>query len=224
MKPASTAVAAKPGVEGAQEHLQVWGKWKIVVKNPDGTVASTTEFENSLFDNGLTATELLDGAIVPSQWNIGLFTGVIGGSTAGPGVISSQVNGLCWIVASPNQTLANGTTLCSVYLANTGNCVSNNLTTSIVGNTFQLTGGFTATSTGSIGGVATAIVYCSTDPSTTLSPTTVTTTSPATCATGNFSNYRRFTQALAGSTNPPFTAIAVTSGQIIQVTVAISFS
>jgi hypothetical protein len=223
-KPSVVASAANPDSDANQEHLQVWGKWKIVVKNPDGTVASTTEFENSLFDGGLTAAELLDGAIVPNQWNIGLLSGISGGSTVGPCSIVSAANFFCWIVANPNAAFAGGNTLCTIYGQNGGACAGSNITTSIVGSTFQLTGGFTATSTGTIGGVSTAIVYCSTDPSSTLSPTTVTTTSPATCATGNLSNFRRFTQAFAGSTAPPFTAISMTSGQIIQVTVAISFS
>jgi hypothetical protein len=222
-KPAPAVSPAKPTADGNQEHLRVWGKWKIVVKNPDGTVASTTEFENSLFDKGLTAEELLEGSIVPNQWNIGLLSGVYNANGSSSGPCSTNTGFFCWIVANPNAAFAAGSTLCTIYGQTGGKCVSNNLTTSIVGSTFQLTGGFTAASTGLIGGVATAIVYCSTDPTTTLSPTTVTTTSPATCVTGTIANFRTFTQASTTST-PAFTPVAVTSGQIIQVTVALSFS
>jgi len=42
------AKPAKPGSEGIKVH----GHWKIVVKNPDGTVASASEFENSLVTPG----------------------------------------------------------------------------------------------------------------------------------------------------------------------------
>ena len=220
-KPTSAAVDVKSGTDSAQEHLKVWGKWKIVVKNPDGTIASTTEIENSLFDSGLTAEELLAGYIVPNSWNIGLLNGP-GGN--GPGPCASGTVGFCYIVPSTTSTV--GSNVCTTYPKNSsgqGICVASGLTTSIVASAFQMTGGFTATNTGTITGVGTNIVYCSTDPNTTLTPATVTTTSPAQCGPGTYSNVRRFTFAYS-STTPAFTPISVTSGQIIQVTVAISFS
>jgi len=53
---------AKPGSEGIKIH----GHWKIVVKNPDGTVASATEFENSLVTPGngdVVLAQLLAGQV-----------------------------------------------------------------------------------------------------------------------------------------------------------------
>jgi hypothetical protein len=220
-KPASAAVDVKSGTDSAQEHLKVWGKWKIVVKNPDGTVASTTEFENSLFDKGLTAEQLLAGYIVPNSWSVGLFNGPSGD---GPGPCGSGFVGLCYIV--PSTTSTAGTQICSIFGRDSsvyGTCVGGGLTTSIVGSAFQLTGGFTATYTGTIGGVTTVALYCSTDPNSNNTPAIATTTSPSGCAAGGYTYYRKFTQALPSST-PAFTPISVTSGQIIQVTVALSFS
>ncbi len=220
----SAAVAVKPGTDSAQEHLKVWGKWKIVVKNPDGTVASTTEFENSLVADGkLTAEELLAGYIVPNFWSVGLINGPSYGT--GPGPCGSGTVGACYIVPSTTSTV--GANVCKEYQQSTavlGTCVASGLTSSIVGSAFQLSGGFTATNTGTIGGVVTTMVYCSTDPNGNETPATVTTTTPAACAAGaTYSDVRKFTQAYSGST-PAFTPINVTSGQIIQVTVALSFS
>ena len=223
-KPASAAVDVKSGTDSAQEHLKVWGKWKIVVKNPDGTIASTNEFENSLVaDGALTAEDLLAGYIVPNFWSVGLFNGP--GFGSGPGPCSSGNVGACFIV--PSTTTTAGANVCKIYTESSGifgTCVASGLTTAIVGSAFQLSGGFTATNTGTIGGVVTTMVYCSTDPNGTVTPATITTATPAACATGaSYSNVRKFTQALPTST-PAFTPISVTSGQIIQVTVALSFS
>jgi hypothetical protein len=220
-KPAPAAAPAKSTDDGTHEHLQVWGKWKIVVKNPDGTIASTTEFENSLFDKGLTAEELLAGYIVPNSWSVGLLNGPSGN---GPGPCGSGFTGYCYIVPSTNSTA--GTHICSIFTKDGtvyGTCVGGGLTTSIVGSAFQLTGGFTATNTGTIAGVTTVALYCSTDPNSNSAPATVTTANPSVCAAGDYTYYRKFTQALPTST-PAFTPISVTSGQIIQVTVALSFS
>jgi hypothetical protein len=48
----ATTVFAKNTDRGAQEGINVHGHWKIVVMNPDGSVYSVTEFDNTLHGNG----------------------------------------------------------------------------------------------------------------------------------------------------------------------------
>jgi hypothetical protein len=48
-KPASTKPAAKPITpRGQSDGIKVHGHWTIEVRNPDGTLAKHSEFENSL--------------------------------------------------------------------------------------------------------------------------------------------------------------------------------
>ena len=82
-----TAASSKPGSEGIKVH----GHWKIVVKNPDGAVTTTTEFENSLvthlgngsLDGSSFLVGLLAGNITPATW-------VVGGDYTGNGCTQAK--------------------------------------------------------------------------------------------------------------------------------------
>lgn len=56
---------------GRQEGIKVHGHWIIEVKNPDGTRAQYREFENALVPSGGGAlSQILGQAAVPSSWLI----------------------------------------------------------------------------------------------------------------------------------------------------------
>ena len=105
---AQTAPAASPGMHAA---IHVHGRWTIVVRNKDGSVASRHVFENSLqLDGANLLPMVLGGFATPGSWQIVL--GGPGGATGGPcgsgpsvllaGLSGGTTNlaGSCSIVAS----------------------------------------------------------------------------------------------------------------------------
>lgn len=67
------AQAKAPDSGSTHTGVTVRGYWKIDVRNPDGTLASHTEFQNALTPSGQTLlTGLLSGEYVLGQWSIGL--------------------------------------------------------------------------------------------------------------------------------------------------------
>lgn len=72
---ANPTVAEKehaPG--GPTEGIRVHGHWTIVVRNPDGTVASRHEFENALVSDGATVlAQLLGRQVTPIYWTVELY-------------------------------------------------------------------------------------------------------------------------------------------------------
>ena len=110
--PMAAATSAKaPG--GASEGIQVHGAWTIEVRNPDGTVASKTEFENSLEPAG--------GALLPAilarKSSVGYWYVVLSSSTGTQPCNSPSSQFACWIAESGDtgtgpqifQTLTVGT-------------------------------------------------------------------------------------------------------------------
>lgn len=59
---------------GPQEGIKVHGHWTITVRNPDGTIASTREFENALLQGTAGGAELLTalltGSHTPGGWQV----------------------------------------------------------------------------------------------------------------------------------------------------------
>jgi hypothetical protein len=49
---------AKPN-DASHQGIKIHGHWKIDIKNPDGSLSSTHELENSLYDNGTLLSYLL---------------------------------------------------------------------------------------------------------------------------------------------------------------------
>ncbi|MEM0961549.1 MAG: hypothetical protein AAGK21_03265 [Bacteroidota bacterium] len=67
--PAEPEAAEAPPAEGIQVH----GRWAITVRDPDGSVQSSTEFQNALSDNGdAILSRLIAGAgtIDPAFWSV----------------------------------------------------------------------------------------------------------------------------------------------------------
>jgi hypothetical protein len=69
----TSTVFAEDTDRGAKEGIKVHGHWKIVVMNPDGTVDSSTEFDNTLHGNGAASlVKLVTGQIVHGNWMVRL--------------------------------------------------------------------------------------------------------------------------------------------------------
>ena len=132
---------AKPEAGGKGDGIKVHGHWVLEIKNPDGSVASRKEFENSL--NPFTGAPLL-------------FSLLDGGATVGPWAVSISVAGVPPSVLSVAQTAAG----CSGVLGSGGLC-SNSLTLSAAasGLVFQGTTP-AATAGGPINSVTTEVFTC----------------------------------------------------------------
>jgi hypothetical protein len=200
----ATASPAKPGGEGIKVH----GHWVIDVRNPDGTLAQHRVFENSLQSGGSSVlVGMLGGYWVAGDIAILLFP------PTGPGICPA--NG-CAIVQS-------ATTFMGSYACNSPlfNCfVGLSKTVNVIAPPYSLvlSGQLTAPQTGTIGGVATELGVCGDvsvlSPDTTITPSACTALSPtAPGAVGT-----------PGFTNTFPAPISVSAGQIVQVTVTISFS
>jgi hypothetical protein len=175
--------------------IKVHGHWKIVVKNPDGSVAQTHEFENSLVPKGGGAlASILTANVTPGPLAIGL-------TTSGTSICATAN---CVLV--PNPSVSVGLALCnSAFPTNT--CTAG-LTTTLSGNGLESvsSGQLTATNAGTITTVSTFAGFCG--PS-------ISTTACQTATTGEGFD------ALTSTTVSP---ISVNAGQIVQVSVTISFS
>ncbi len=210
--PIDSTSAAKPVAAAAHKGIVVHGQWKIVVKNADGTTASTTKFENSLVDSGFTLEHLMQGSIVTSTWAIGVSPDNGGVSPCGAPVC----------VLLPSTTTGPGSSLCSAINGQeTANCYGG-LAYLVTGGTFQLAGQFVASQAGTITSVSTINGFCATDTNNFTAPSTV---SPASCAASdsNPGGAATFTSATSTST-PAFSPVTINSGQTVQITVAVSLS
>jgi len=194
--------------DASHQGIRMHGHWAIDIKNPDGTLAHHHEFENSLTDGGYLIA-LMAGYAVPGDYAI--FVNAPYGGTA---PCTSNGNGGCVIVRS--TTTGPGGTLCVNFYCVTGLTYTYNFGTNGGGPySMVLAGSVTATQAGSIGYVNTYHGGC---PSNVDRTTALTTVSPATCATTADS------VSGAGLSSATPNTISVASGQIIQVTVTISFS
>ena len=201
--------AQKPG-EGLAQGMKVHGHWIIDVKNADGTLAHHHEFENSLqYDGQQLLTGLLSGYAVMGGWEI-YFTTQGGGTSPCAGGTAP----FCAIVQS--TTAQPGLFACGLYT-----CVGGLTVTPTFGSgpTIKLAGSITAPNAGTIGWVFTGFGGCSKAGESGGSPTSTATTTPQACLAAT-------TVALTGTATSTTVAvpIAVASGQIIQVTVVLSFS
>jgi hypothetical protein len=200
------AAPAKPGDEGIKVH----GHWTIDVKNPDGTLAQHREFENSFQPGGSIAIiQLITGLAIPSDMGIGVTSPTGQTPPCGP---SSQ--SICLMVRSlkdePGTSFCVSLAVCSVNLTSA---------TSFTALPYTLTysGSFQASEAGSITGVQSFLGSC------VQSPVGLETISPAICSAGNLSNTQSgFSYAIFSGTT--INAVAVTAGQIVQVSVAFTFS
>jgi hypothetical protein len=187
------------------EGIKIHGHWTIDVKNPDGTVAQHHEFENSLqLEGAATIIQLITGVDVPSDMAIGVTSPAGQTPPCGPSAKS-----ICLMVRSlndePGTSFCVSGAVCSVNLTSVTNLFSQPYSLTYAGN-------FEATEAGSITGVESILGGCTLAPA--ISPET---TSPATCTAGPANNFAYFSATT-------ISAVAVTAGQIVQVSVAFTFS
>jgi len=206
---------ASPGETGGGLHegVKVHGHWNIAVKNPNGTLVETRDFENSLASNGgLLLVGTLSGYIVPGDWMI-----VLGAASGnGPCINGYQ---FCGVVHNLNTLPASG--YCGIYYCSGSTLTYGyNFGTNSTGPySIVLSGQITSNETGSVGVVYTLLSGCG-NPGGNPSPSALETTAPSACVANNVATAYStvFTQTTLSS------PVAVTSGQIIQVTVTITFS
>jgi hypothetical protein len=221
-QPATPAAAARSSANAAEkisgkpnrEGIGVHGHWVIDVRNSDGKLVTHREFENSLTKSGADLlVGLLNGNFTPGDWMILL----------GPNNNVSPCGGgsnYCAIVKSLTTFLGSSNCTQSQYV-----CAPTLTSTAYFGPifgdaaSFTLAGSFTATSTGALEMVQTSVGACANVASSGAGPTTSATISPNSCVTSTTNNW---SLALTSTTVAP--AVAVAAGQLVQVTVTITFS
>lgn len=204
------AQSGRPVPRGTSEGIKVHGHWTIEVRNPDGTVATHREFENSLAggsgtgNGGTLISALLSRTLTPGSWLISL-QGKGGAELliAEPG---SPAAAACTLGAqsAPSTFLA-----CSTTLSVTG--------PQIAGGTFT---GSTVTLAGNVMVPSSSLTPISAVTTSTFPCNLSTGSSPSACAaaTGSAGQFDLTLAVLSGSA-----AVPVTGGQLIAVTVVISF-
>lgn len=212
-KPSSVATAAKPQSEelqgevsekaagqekssgdGKREGIKVHGHWTIEVRNPDGSLATRRDFDNSLVGGAnLALSTVLGRTNLVGQWAINLFGGSAGGPC--PGSVNNNL-GVCIIEESGGPITGSGVfqTLTIAPVPNASGVYS-----------LQLSGNATASGSTQIGTVQTFLNVC---------PGGGPSCPPITAIGAGY----LFSQASLS------TGINVSSGQVIQVTVVFSFS
>jgi hypothetical protein len=165
---------AKPS-GGPSEGIKVHGHWTIDVRNPDGTLASHNDFENSLLPTGGAAlSSSLARTGVIGSWKVTLLT-----TSAG-------------VLGALSETSSNLTVGAPTSGPNSGNLVLN--------------GSFTDVQGGIVAMVSSLFDSCS--------PGVL----PASCIDANAVTETVFTSKTLS------TPVTIVTGQLVQVTVVISFS
>jgi hypothetical protein len=192
----ASAQTAPPPAGGAREGITVHGRWVVEVQNPDGTLASRTEFNNALSGGAQHIVSLLGKQGVAGRWVL-YFSST--GSDLSPcqGGSGGTFPNWCRIIDSLTTN------------ANNGNAESKDLVVTPAGSSLSLTGTITALSNGVIGRVATGFAVC----------TTATPIANCNVAGGG----PLFSDASLGSAGKP-APVPVVVGQIIKLTVTFTFS
>jgi hypothetical protein len=210
-------VAALKPASGLNQGLKMHGHWIIDIKNPDGTLVQHHEFDNSIqYDGQNYLIGLMSGYGAAGPWEI-YFTNA-GATTAGSPCNTGEYP-YCAIVYS--TTTMPGQFACSLYTCAGGLTIT---PTFGVGPTLTLSGAIAATQAGSIGFVATGMNACGqSGVAFGAYPTAISTVSPATCYTSPYGGPGNDFGGTATATNLA-SPISVAQGQIMQVTVVLSFS
>lgn len=209
---------AKPN-DASHQGIKIHGHWKIDIKNPDGSLASTHEFENSLADHGSLFTYLLTGRATSGEAAVNLIT-FINGYSPTTYIISETSTGY-WATGTncantSSYVCTSNLNVSAAYQSNPHGVPTN---VQVV-----LTGSVVATSSATITEVQSAFAACN-------SQTGLATITPAQCHTGTVPAGTSVNSLPQGSaffqgvlTDMQPLNIAVLSGQTIQVTVTLSFS
>jgi len=199
--------------DGSHQGVKLHGHWVIDVRNPDGTLTGHRDFENALESSAQGfLIGLMSGYMVPGDYMI-----VLGAQSGnGPCVATYQ---FCGIARSLSTYPALG--YCANYYCTGGSLsYTYNFGTSFGGPfSLVLSGSITSNQTGTVGIVYSLLNLCANNASGGANPSTVETSSPSSC----------ITQTSPATWYGPLsdaniTPVSVTSGQIIQVTVTITFS
>lgn len=183
------------GGGGPQESIKVHGRWVIEVRNPDGTLAERREFKNALFIRGaLGLVQLLSRNNSMGKWVI-IFDG--GGSV---GAASPCPGGRCFIGEGAASTGFTGDVMVGTDLA---------LVPVAATPALQIKGSGTVPANGTLARVYTSFSLCS-NASTPQNP----------CEWAGPTGFD-FTVASAPA---KFAAANVVAGQIVQITVTLTFS
>jgi hypothetical protein len=216
----STEPTQPAGTKGTHEGFVVHGHWVIDVRNPDGTLAQHREFENSLES---TAQGTMAG-LLGGEFSMGSMMITMGYSGTGPCQGSVSFPGWCAVVVNLSTQPATsycGAYVCAPTMTETFNAGTN------YGGPFNLvlTGNITANSAGTINSVYTIFATCANiayNSGTTTTPSTASTTTNANCVSGGGSPVPNYW--VGPLTAASITGVPVSSGQIIQVTVTLTFS
>ena len=240
MEEEETAKPDKPGEQGIKIH----GHWVIDVRNPDGTLIRHKDFQNSLVTQGLFVSGdqllagLLSGNVTAGDPAIAFVTN-IGGSTDATSYCSGTFGGGCFFLTTSQSLLTANSYIASTSLQ-TGMSARVNFSPTV---SWVLSGNFTVPSG------QTSFLYVQTVVPTCVSGNVLSSSSTSTLAgtmlTGSASDRyadlssKTCVPAVLGTNgegeiifpftstlipNEPFTGMPVTPGQIITVTVTISFS
>ena len=185
---------AAPPAGGPREGIQVHGAWTIAIYNPDGSLASRTEFENALVSDGAKRLlAILSRKVTVGTWAVGLLP------TGDDLCTTLVVPGEC-VIAEPTTPLPDTSVFknLTVSTPDTGPDATK----------LVLKGTATAGGSDSIASVRTLLFVCN-----------VPTTPPSSC-TGGGSTFSESVMTLAQLGTP----VSVSAGQSIDVTVRISFS
>ena len=198
---ATFALSAAPVAAQEREGIQVHGRWVIEVNNPDGTLVNRLEFDNALAPGGAQLlAQYLTGSS-PARWVIEL--GNYGGSVnpCNGGTFGSFTQNSCLIVDGASVPLPTGTSVFPTLTAALGGAASDQVV---------LTGTVTALGAGQIDYVATREGACGTF------------TAPASCNPAG--TVLQFTvHDLTNAQGQP-AGLPIAAGQIVKVTVNLSFS
>ena len=121
----SSVAEEKSSGDGKHEGIKVHGHWTIEVRNPDGSVVTHREFENSLFPSPALASILARHNSV-GFWTVALF----------PSTLCNNTNGAGCSIGEPGQTLLAWN--------------SSNLSVTVSGNSLVLSGTLLAVGGGTI--------------------------------------------------------------------------
>ncbi|MGA8674166.1 MAG: hypothetical protein WB621_03110, partial [Candidatus Acidiferrales bacterium] len=175
---------------GLTTGVQIHGHWKIVVRNPDGTVATRRDFENSITFNGAYLLQnILGGNMTPGAWAIGMGAQLSGNTGPCAGISLNIANnivptpvssGNCYIAepsgvygdAALQGSQCNPANSCSPNLVRqqlpfqvttqtlTGPGGVSLISQSVSSSGFELNGTATATAGGTIDTVTTLLMVC----------------------------------------------------------------
>lgn len=193
---APASAAAAQGGGGPQEGIKVHGRWVVEVRNPDGTLATRTEFNNALASGDQNLSALLARLSVPGRWEL-LMTAVPGDPSPCQGGTGGKFANWCRIIESAASNSTGGT------------AESRDLVVAFGTTSVSMTGTITALADGIVGRVATSFSTC---------PAA---TAVASCNVAGSAVL--FSDASLGFPGKP-APVPVVAGQTIKLTVTFTFS